>query len=183
MSSFKVSCHEYYLKWNRAKLLSTRLYIHLLEDGHFKGQQRVALFCSPLSRQTGDWLFSGFPNALRRSRRCCVRVLLVRVNDSTKAWCVFALRLREFTQVKTGILRETTGGLRSAQCLLVLYRLVLYCHVMLTSFKFHPNQLTPKFNINLATFCFSASMITNTLPHAVSFPSVSSLAFQQIRDT
>lgn len=35
---------------------------------------------------------------------------------------------------------------------------------MLTSLKFHPNQLTPKFNINLATFCFSASMITNPPP-------------------
>lgn len=130
MSGFKVSCHEYYLKWNRAKLFSFRLYIHLLEDGHFKGQQRVSLFCSPLSRQTRKWMFLVFSNVLHRSRRCSVQFLLVRVNYGSKACCVFALGLKEFTQVKTGILRETTGGLRSAQCLLILYRLLLFCNTI-----------------------------------------------------
>lgn len=146
MSSFKVSCHEYYLKWNRAKLFCTRLYIHLLEDGHFKGQQRVALFCSPLSRQTRSWMFSALPNALRRSRRCCVQFLLVRVSDNSKTWCVFALRLREFTKVKTGILRETTGGLRSAQCLLILYCLVLSCNTISHAYilQIPPKPTNPK---------------------------------------
>lgn len=41
---------------------------------------------------------------------------------------------------------------------------------MLPSLKFHPNQLTPKFNINLATFCFSATMITNPPPNTHHHP-------------
>lgn len=146
MSSFKVSCHEYYLKWNRAKLFSTRLYIHLLEDSHFKGQRRVALFCSPLSRQTRNWMFLVLPNALRRSRCCCVQFLLVRVNNSSEACCVFALRLKEFTKVKTGILRETTGGLRCAQCLLILYRLVLSFNTITHAYilQIPPKPTNPK---------------------------------------
>lgn len=125
MSSFKVSCHEYYLKWNRAELFCTRLYIHLSEESHFKGQQRATLFCSPLSHQTRSWMFSVLPGALRRSQSCCVQFLLVRVDNGPEACSVFALRLKEFIKVKTGSLRETAGGLSSAHCLLILYRLVL----------------------------------------------------------
>lgn len=45
MSSFKVRVfHEYYLKWNRAKLFGTRLY--QTEDGHFKGQQSYSVLLS-----------------------------------------------------------------------------------------------------------------------------------------
>lgn len=120
------------ITWNgteQSRFLPGCTYIYW-KTAILKVSRELLCFALHWAVKLGTGCFLDFPNALRRSRRCCVQVLLVRVNDSTKAWCAFALRLREFTQVKTGILRETTGGLRSGQCLLILYHLVLSCNAI-----------------------------------------------------
>lgn len=106
---------------------------------------RVALSCSPLSRQTRDGMFLVLP-AMCRSQRCCVQFLLVRINKGSEAWCVFALRLKKFTKVKTGIMRETTGGLSSAQCLPILYCPPLSCNTITLAYilEIPPNPTNPR---------------------------------------